>query len=196
MDTTSTFATGPCLSSVLCWWKIAVYVVWWLETLNISHKSVGFGVFPGRQFEAREIVGYYCNTLVYSNRMTQTQVQKMFDNGVMSVTVDNFSILAFKVPKTFLGYTVKKTSASIVTTRLCRMRFPKNSHYLPEDKFTEMQRRMQPREYNISVVQISFPDSALDLKDCQVIAVKALQYIEIGEQLYLDYGSGYRFSLL
>lgn len=75
----------------------------------------------------------------------------------------------------------------------CR-RFTNGGYYLPGDKSTVFQRRTQPRESNVSIMQISLPDRAFDINDYWIIAVKALRNVYIEKELCTDYNSKYIFS--
>lgn len=64
------------------------------------------------------------------------------------------------------------------TGPLCCLRLINDSRYLPEDKFTKVQRCTQLRESNKSFVQIYFLDIVSELKTCWKVTVKALQNIK------------------
>lgn len=76
------------------------------------------------------------------------------------------------------------------------MRFIDDSRYLRGDKFTEIQRRLKPRENNMSFEQMSSPGGASKRKEYRIIAVKALRKMDVEEGLYIDYGSEYSFPSL
>lgn len=97
------------------------------------------------------------------------------------------------VLETFMDHTEKDESARIVPVRLCCMQSITDRCYLPGDKSTEVQRRTQPRKNSVTFVQISSPDSASELKNNWVIAVKTHRNIDTGEKLYLKHGSEYSF---
>lgn len=69
---------------------------------NISNDTVKCSVFFGRLLGAGKIVEYHCGKLNYSNQTTQKQVRKTYGDGVISVTVNNFSTWGFKFPEVFL----------------------------------------------------------------------------------------------
>lgn len=64
---------------------------------KITLDNIGCGVFFGRPFGDGGIMRYHCRTFVYSNLTTQKQVRKTFGDGVMSVTVNNFTVWSFKI---------------------------------------------------------------------------------------------------
>lgn len=115
--------------------------------------------------------------------------KKIYSCGVMSVIVDEFSLWAFVTPELFSDCTRKEKSARVVLAHFCSIRFINNSRYLPKEKTTEMQRGTQSREKKVSFVQIYSTESSSLLKDCQILAVKALQKVDKGERLYIDNGS-------
>lgn len=126
----------------------------------------------------------------------QMRFQKAYDDGVMYVTVDGFSTWALMVSEMFLDCTRKQRSAWIVPARYCGMRFINSSHYIPEDNSTEIQRRTQPRENNVSFLQMSSHDSASETKNYWITAVNALRNIDIVEELYINNGSEHSFPQL
>lgn len=74
------------------------------------------------------------------------------------------------------------------------MRFYNDRLHLHEDKFAEIHHCFQRRKDNVSIVQISFANRAPKVKEYWKIAVKTLQNINIGEELYIDYG--FQYSIL
>lgn len=95
-------------------------------------------MFFSRPFGSELIVEYYYGTIVNLDLKTQKQIRKVYGDGVMSVTMDDFCTWAFKIPERFLNGTIKENSAWIVTARFSCMRFRNGSRYLPEDKFTRI----------------------------------------------------------
>lgn len=73
-----------------------------VKASNKQHDSVECKLFSGRLLVVGVIVEYHNGTSVYSKLTTQTQVQKRFADGVMSVTVYQVSTCKFTVPETLL----------------------------------------------------------------------------------------------
>lgn len=126
---------------------------------NILHYSVGCGAFSGWLFRAGKIVGSYYGPLAYTNLTTQKQFQKPYDDCIISVTREAFSIWAYTFPKPFFDFTGKGKSAGIVPALSCCMQFINDIRYLSVDKATEIQLNTQPRENNVSFVLMSPPDT-------------------------------------
>lgn len=103
-----------------------------------------------------------------------------------------FFNMALKDQETILDCKEINRSAWIVPAHFCYIQFINNSCYLSGDTFTAVQRCTQPRENNVSFVQISSHNCAQELKNYQIFAVKALRNIDLREDLYKDYGSAYR----
>lgn len=84
----------------------------------------------------------------------------------------------------------------VSTGRFQCMLFINNSRYLSEDKSKGVHRFTRPQEYNVSFVQFSSSDSASELKDCWMIAVRAIRNIDIREEVHTDYVPEYCFPEL
>lgn len=65
---------------------------------------------------------------------------------------------------------------------LC-LRFINNSRDFPGDKSTVIQRPAQPRENNVTLVQMSFLNSVFELNDYWINAVKELQNVGVGRRV-------------
>lgn len=78
-----------------------------VKASKIWHGIVVCGVFLSQLFRAGEIVGYYHETLDCLNLTMQKKVRKTFEDGIMFVTVDDFSTWPLMVPMTFLDRTGK-----------------------------------------------------------------------------------------
>lgn len=74
------------------------------------------------------------------------------------------------------------------------MRFINDSRILPADEPTEIQRRTQPPEDIVSLVQMVSSDGKFKREGFWSIAVEALQNIDIRGELYIDYCSEYSFA--
>lgn len=104
-----------------------------------------------------------------------------------------FSKFAFKVPEKYLDCRGKERSSWIVLACFCCVQFINDSRYFSVHKAMEFERHTQPRESIVSFLQMSFCNSASELNDYCIIAIKALQKIYIKEELFLDFGSEYSF---
>lgn len=109
-----------------------------LKASNIQHDNVVCEKFSGRPFGAEVIVSYYYDISVYANLTTQKQVWKMYGEGIMSVTIEDFSASQFIVSKTFWECTGKVRSAWIVPSRFGCERFINDILYLPGDNSIEI----------------------------------------------------------
>lgn len=115
-----------------------------------------------------------------SNLTLQKQVQKTYGDGIRFVTVEQYSTWAFKVLELFMDSMGKERGVWIVLAGFYWVRFIDDRCYIHDDKSTSNQSRTHPRENDVSLVQISFFDSASKLDDHRIIAVKALQKIDTG----------------
>lgn len=106
----------------------------------------------------------------------------------MSVTVKKFSTYAFKVLAIFPDCTEKKRMAWTVPARYCFMPIINDSRNLFGNMAMKARRHMLSRENNVSFAQTSFPDSASERKDYQIIAIKTLRNIDVGKELFREYG--------
>lgn len=152
-------------------------------------------MFSTQPFGAGEIAGYYYVKLGYSNMTTQKQVRKRYCEGVISATVDDFYTYTFNIPKKFFDCSGKDWKASIIPARFYYFLSINDCKYLLGHKNTKIQLHSQPRENNISFVQMVFSACASEQEYYQKIAAKAPQpqYIDIKQVLYIDYDSKYRF---
>lgn len=87
-----------------------------------------------------------------------------------------------------------QVSAWIVPVRFWRMQSIGDRHYFSQNKVGEIQIRTQPRKNNVSFMQMSSSGSASELKEYRMIAIEAMQNIDLGEEFYIDYGSEYSSS--
>lgn len=85
----------------------------------------------------------------------------------------------------FLDRTGKKRITWIVLARFRCIRFINDCRNLSKDKSTENQCRIQLRENNVSFGQVFRSDCASELKGYRIVAVKALQNVDVGEELYI-----------
>lgn len=90
-----------------------------LKPSKIMHDSDGCGVFVGRPFGTRQIVGYCYGTLVYSNLTKQKQARKTYVDGIMSVSVADFNTWGFKLPKKSRDGAENKIGALTVPAPSC-----------------------------------------------------------------------------
>lgn len=126
-----------------------------IETSNNSRDRVGCGVVSVQSFDAEEVVWYYYGRLVYSNLTTEKRVRERCGDVGLFIAVDDFLHERSKLPETFLAHAGKKRSAWKVSACLCCTQFTSDSGFLPGDTVTEIHRRMQPGENNISFLQLS-----------------------------------------
>lgn len=115
-----------------------------VKASNILNHRIEYGMLLGQPLGAGEITGYYYGTIAYSHLTTQKKVQKIYADGAIYVTVEDFSILAFKVLETFLEFTSNDRSAWIIPARFCCIRFVTDCRYLREKKSTKIHLCTQP----------------------------------------------------
>lgn len=112
--------------------------------------------------------------------------------GVMSDTVDEFCTRVFKVPELFWISQEKKGR------RLSRPVFVAYNLFTTVATFceTSLRRLHVPRNHEITthlLCKSLFADSASERKDYQINVARALQNIDLSEELNIDFGSEYSF---
>lgn len=63
-----------------------------MKASNIQHHSDAYGVFAGRPFGDGGVMKNYYRTLGYANLTMQKQVLETYDNSVLAIALDDFSI--------------------------------------------------------------------------------------------------------
>lgn len=76
----------------------------------------------------------------------------------------------------------------------CCMRYIDDSTYLPGNESTDMLKRSQTTQNNVSFVYMLSPKCRSDLMIFVIIAANALEINDKGEKPYDSYVSGYTFS--
>lgn len=131
------------VGSLLAVYCIAAEVV--LKKSEKPHKRTRQGLFTGYPIRAREMVGYYYGSQLYSKLGGQKKVKNTYGKGVMAGTVKPFLYWAFKITDRLVdGRGVEQTSL-IVPSQFCCMQGIEDGRYLPEDKATDIVKRTHPR---------------------------------------------------
>ena len=168
---------------------------------GINHSNAGLGCFAARPFEKDELIGCYYGTLVYANLIDRVRTpRKEYGKGVMMVSRETFQTYAFQVytNRVTTGFeavtdlTDGRVSIHIVPPVFCSMRYINDARYLDGDSDrhtrTDVGARAPNVMYKQSRVEVKSPKH---LEKNNIIEVRALEKINIGEELLGDYGSGY-----
>lgn len=72
----------------------------------------------------------------------------------------------------------------IVPSPFCAMRHINDVRYLPGYEASELERVKNVRKNNVKFYQTHFPDAPTDFQYHEIMAIRALQNIVIGKELY------------
>lgn len=96
---------------------------------------------PGLLIAAKEVTAYYYRFIAYSELFRQKELTKLYKEGVMAVTLKQFSMLVFTIPnKSLDGRGVAQTTWTMIAL-FCCMRYISDPKYLCGNRTTEMVKR-------------------------------------------------------
>lgn len=73
---------------------LAVTIKW----LWIPYRNAGWGLFAVNSFGTHKAIGHYYGSLIYSSLVSEKQKWNTFREGIRSVTVQEFTNWAVRIP--------------------------------------------------------------------------------------------------
>lgn len=98
---------------------------------------------------AEKIIRYYYGSLTFSALRGERRLKNIYEEGLMAVTLEQFSSWEFKIRNTFVDSKEIERTLWVVLTVFCCMRYNNYARYLPGDNSTDMKSRSHPRRNNV-----------------------------------------------
>ena len=164
-----------------------------LEVRPSSISGAGNGLFATRAFAERELVGYFYGTLVYEDLSTASGHRpSVYGEGSMAVPVKEFQKWCLQLRMTGPD----GNPIWIYPAPFCAMRYINDARYLVGEpgRPTDDRLAQNPHVYrqnNVEFFDPSHKNNRSDIGRYTLVRVRTLSKIKAGDELLVDYGSGY-----
>lgn len=162
-----------------------------VQPSTIKQPKAGLGLFAWNNFGRDTVIGFYDGSLVYSNLNGRPQQHRMYGEGAMIVTVDDFQKRAIQLYRPCQPMKGTARKIWVVTAKFCAARFINDPRYLPGDKERTSSRTDTPRKAHAIFHMSCQPLSLLQFEQDALIAITATSNIKRGDELFVSYGPEY-----
>lgn len=162
---------------------------------TVKHAQAGLGLFAARCFQPGDAVCTYFGTLVYHNLGQRTMRTKLYGEGALGVNVARFNTYAFQVRCTASSAfsAVRHRAQGMLSVHVVPPEFCVGS-FINDHRYSEKDSEQKVQSPFIRVPNVRFCQTPATVNEPSqllphaLITVKALQVINPGEELFLDYG--------
>ena len=159
---------------------------------TIRHPTAGNGLFTNRVIGTGEMIITYYGSLVYADLSRSRKGQK-YGEGVFEFDVDYFHKRAIQLKSTAKDSTGMQYPIFIVPAPFCAAVYINDPRYIVGDEEQHLRNSVSARKANVELVESSGTISRDFLRRQNLITVRALRQIIVGEELFIDYGDRFMF---
>ena len=158
-----------------------------VKTSTVKHPQAGSGLFTNRVIGRGELVTTYYGILVYKE-LSGERDSKKIGEGPLQVTVEDFNNRAIELKARAKDSSGTRHPIFIVPAPFCCASLINDPRYLDGDEDYEKRHTKFARRANVQFEETAGTMSRDFLRSHNIITVRALRQLHIGEELFIDYG--------
>ena len=193
----SSLRTMECMTHNLC-----------IKPSTIGHVNAGLGLFATENCDRGDTIGFYYGSLVYGNLASNRRLQKLYGEGILAVSSDEFKKYAVELTHAFTAADGTTYSGWIAPAPWCAMRYINDPRIVPCPKSktsaapaaatttpagTTDITEQAPRTANVKFQLKSKLTLNKHFQYHDALTIVCTTKIKKGSELFIDYGSEYEF---